>query len=104
MLTFSTGATRSEKLVERYDLIPAGPLKRVAVVYGLGAEQHGPDNWKLGMPKAECVNRAIRHIYEHLNGEDQTEDKLAKAVWNLLAAMYFEEEQSYGKHPADSDG
>ena len=42
------------------------------------------------MPASALLNHALRHINLWLDGED-TEDHLAHAAWNLMAAMHFEE-------------
>lgn len=86
---FSTGAKRN-KLELRYDLIPIGGLKRVARVCFEGAKKYGEDNWLKGIPVGNLINHAINHIYLYLEG-DETEDHLAHAAWNLLAALHFDE-------------
>lgn len=88
--TFTSGATRSGNLDERYDLISPEANRRRALTYGHGARVHGDRNWENGMPVSECLNRAIRHINLYLAG-DTSEDHLAHASVNLDFAMHFEE-------------
>jgi hypothetical protein len=87
----ATGAIRSDASGKgRYDLIPPLALRRVAVVYERGGEQKGDNNWMLGVPRTRLLSSALRHTYQAVNG-DTDEDHLAHAVWNLLAAIHFEE-------------
>lgn len=86
-----TGAKRSNRAGKgRYDLIPSRPLERVALVYEAGAKVHGDWNWANGIKMSRTLDSAERHIRQYLDG-DRSEDHLAQAVWNLCAAMYFEE-------------
>lgn len=88
---FSTGAVRSADATGvRYDLITPIGLRRVAETYKEGYDKYGAFNWEKGMPINDILNHGIRHIYEYLSG-DRSEDHLAHAAWNLLAAMHMEE-------------
>lgn len=90
-VTAETGAKRSDRRGKgRYDLIPSRPLERVAKVYEDGANVHGDWNWAKGIKMSRTLDSAERHIRQYLDG-DRSEDHLAQAVWNLMAAMYFEE-------------
>lgn len=91
-ITMKTGATRSVINPVRYDLISPIGLRRLAETYAEGAAIHGDRNWEKGLPIDDCINRAIRHIYEHLAG-DTKEDHLSHATWNLIASMHFQEKQ-----------
>jgi hypothetical protein len=98
---FETGARRSEKIEARYDLIPEGPLRRLALRYGLGAKNYGDNNWKKGLPFSDVYN----HIIDHLNhvkaaiesGVDLTDDELAGAAWGTFALMFFQDRGDYSK-------
>ncbi len=88
---FCTGANRSTDAdSSRYDLISPVGLRRLAETCAEGAAKYGDFNWERGMPVADLLNHAIRHIYLYLAG-DRGEDHLAHATWNLLAAMHSEE-------------
>lgn len=88
---FDTGAVRSKDAAKcRYDLISPIGLRRIAETYSEGAVKYGDYNWEMGFPISDILNHAIRHIYLYLGG-DRTEDHLAHAGWNLLAAMHSEE-------------
>lgn len=89
--TFPTGATRSSDAEnERFDLITPIGLRRLAESYAEGARKYGDHNWQRGMPASQMINRALRHIYLWLEG-DEEEDHLAHAAWNLLGICHFEE-------------
>lgn len=94
------GAVRNARRGKgRYDLIPPRALRRVALVYEEGGRAHGDRNWELGIPRDRLLDSAIRHCYQALEGLAD-EDHLAQAVWNLLAAIHFEEteqEQEEGR-------
>lgn len=87
---FATGAVRSKDADgERWDLIPVLGLLRVAQTCAEGAAKYGVGNWLKGIPVSDLLNHAIRHIYLYLAG-DRSEDHLAHAAWNLLAACHME--------------
>lgn len=89
--TFSTGAVRSSDCDnERWDLLSPIGLRRVAGTCGEGAKKYSEYNWENGMPVLTMLNHAIRHIFKYLAG-DRSEDHLAHAAWNLLAACHSEE-------------
>lgn len=95
--TFATGATRSDDADGvRFDLINYIGLRRLAETCAEGAAKYGENKWRLGIPKSDLLNHAIRHIYLHLDG-DESEDHLAHAAWNLFTAMYFEERGNGGE-------
>jgi hypothetical protein len=87
---FKTGAVRGREAEgERWDLVPALGLVRVARTCAEGAARYGVGNWLRGIPVSDLVNHAIRHMYLYLAG-DRSEDHLAHAAWNLLAACHME--------------
>lgn len=80
----------------RYDLLPPYPLERLAKHYENGAVKYADRNWEKGLPTGRCMDSAIRHLFQYLDG-DNVEDHLAAAVWNLFAIMHFEREISAGR-------
>lgn len=87
---FTTGAVRSgDRNNVRYDLISPIGLKRVAETYAEGAEKRGAHNWENGMPVADLLNHALAHLFDYLAG-DRSQDHLAHAGWNVLAAIHSE--------------
>lgn len=90
--TYSTGAEREPRPVEkgRFDLIPPGPLLRVAVHYARGAEKYAERGWERGMPMSRTLCSLEGHINAWKAG-DSGEDHLAAVVWNALALMHHED-------------
>jgi hypothetical protein len=100
---YQTGATRDKSGGKgRYDLITPIGLKRLAGVYERGAVNHGDRNWEKGLPMSRCVESAIRHIYQFIEGM-RDEDHLGQAAWNLFAAMHVEEMVKRGLLPKELD-
>lgn len=87
---FDTGARRdTQDGKPRFDLIPPGPLRRLAMVYEGGLRKYGENNWTKGMPVTRYLASAERHMEAYRSGE-RDEDHLAQAVWNIMAMMHFE--------------
>ena len=88
---FKTGAQRDEDFGKlRMSLVPTEPLARVMKRYLDGAEKYGTNNWTKGMPLSVYYDSAMRHIQSWWLEEDG-EDHAAAAVWNLLCAMWTED-------------
>lgn len=99
--TFETGAKRDNPEGKgMYELISPLALKRLALVYERGAKQKGARNWENGFPMSRCLQSAIRHTYQYLEGM-RDEDHLAQAIWNLMAAIHFEEMIKRGRLPKE---
>lgn len=64
-----TGAEKGTKLA-RYDLIPVGPLKKLAEHYGKGAEKYADHNWRRGYDWSKSYAALQRHANEFWGGED----------------------------------
>jgi len=95
---FNTGAVRSaDASGVMYQLISPIGLRRIAETYKEGFDKYGSYNWERGMPIGDILNHGIRHIYEYLSG-DRSEDHLAHAAWNLIAAMHMEESHPELEH------
>lgn len=87
---FETGAHRDTgegKL--RMSLIPQAELNRVLKRYLDGAEKYGANNWKKGMPLSVYYDSAQRHLMAWWAGQ-KDEDHAAAAIWNILGAMWTE--------------
>lgn len=104
---FESGARRDIQTGKpRYDLIPPGPLKRLAELYARGAEKYGESNWELGMPMSRITSSLMRHMEQFREG-DVSEDHLAAVTWNALALMYFQGtswDDMPKWHPRERDG
>lgn len=78
---------KQHKVEARYDLIPAKPIDRVAVVLGQGCQRYGKDNWML-IELNDHINHAINHLYKFLSG-DRSEDHLTNAICRTLFSSYL---------------
>jgi hypothetical protein len=91
--TWDTGAQRdTEDGKGRYDLIPAGPVHRLAQLYQRGAVKYEDNNWKKGIPTKRFMSSLLRHAFQYLAG-DRSEDHLAAVAFNAFGAMYNEEQE-----------
>jgi hypothetical protein len=87
---FDTGAQRDNddgKL--RHSLIPHEELNRIYKRFLDGAEKYGTNNWMKGMPLSVYYDSAMRHLQAWWTG-DENEDHIAAACWNMLCAMWTE--------------
>ena len=87
---FTTGAQRDTgdgKL--RLSLLPVDEMNRVLKRYLDGAEKYGENNWMKGMPLSVYYDSAYRHLQAWWSGDNQ-EDHAAAVVWNMLCAMWTE--------------
>ncbi len=89
LVVLESGSTRS-KVEERYDLIPPGPLRELALRYALGAQAHGEGNWMKGQPPSVVMNHMLRHLELYRSG-DRSDKHMAAVAWGAFALMYFEE-------------
>ena len=88
---FNTGAQRDNDIGKiRMSLLPQPALQRVMKRYLEGAEKYGENNWTKGMPMSVYYDSTMRHLQAWWNEEDD-EDHLAAAVWNMLCAMWTED-------------
>jgi len=67
--TSSTGGQKGVK-IERYDLIPVGPLRALARLYGLGARKYAEHNWRNGYEYGKSISSLMRHLEEWREGRD----------------------------------
>ena len=88
---FESGAQRDTATGKlRMSLLPQPELQRVMKRFLDGAEKYGENNWMKGMPLSVYYDCAHRHLQAWWNKEDG-EDHLAAAVWNMLCAMWTED-------------
>jgi len=89
----NTGAEKGRKL-ERFDLIPVGPLTEVARLYGAGASKYADRNWEKGYAWSLSYAAALRHITQFWDGESfDTETRrhhLASVIFHAMALMEYE--------------
>ncbi len=85
---FETGSRRDTREGKgRFDLIPPGPLTRLAQLYERGAEKYGDRNWEAGQPLMRYLDSAMRHLKCVLEGE-QTEDHMSAVAWNAFGYIH----------------
>lgn len=88
---FTSGCRRdSRKGKGRFDLLSVFALERDAHLLEKGATKYDARNWEKGMPFSRCLDSAIRHIVQYIQG-DRVEDHLAAARFNLACIMHYEE-------------
>ena len=89
--TYKTGALRDlAECKGRFDLISPIMLRRLAGVMERGAAKYEARNWEKGIPFSRLMDSACRHINQYREGH-RDEDHLAQAIFNLMAAIHFEE-------------
>lgn len=64
----TTGGAKGTK-PERYDLVPVGPLRVLARVYGMGAEKYEDRNWEKGYAWSLSYAALQRHVNAFWGGE-----------------------------------
>lgn len=82
----------------RYELIPAEPLKRLAIHYANGAKKYGDFNWTKGQDIRRTLASMLRHSQCVLAGLED-EDHLAAVSWNAFAIMWTREQIKAGLLP-----
>ncbi len=88
---FNSGAVRDTQGGKpRYDLIPPGPLLRLAMLYTRGAEKYNEHNWTKGIPVSRCIASLMRHVFQFIKG-DTDEDHGAAIIFNVMCIMHYEE-------------
>ena len=99
-----TGGLRETDNPERgfYELVPPGPLKRLAVHYARGAVKYLPRNWEKGIETGRTFRSLLRHAFTYLAG-DRSEDHLAAIAWNAFALMDHEDRLKAGALPRELD-
>jgi hypothetical protein len=88
----TTGGEKGQKL-DRFDLIPAEPLRQIAHHYGVGAKKYADRNWELGYNWDLSYGALMRHLNAWWGGEDIDEETgsshLAAAAFHVLALLEF---------------
>lgn len=94
-MTSTTGAQKGSKIA-RYDLIPAGPLWRLATLYGQGASlKYADRNWEKGYDLSLSFAALNRHLWAWWNGEDIDPEMgvshLTCVAWHAFTLMQLVE-------------
>jgi hypothetical protein len=64
--------------------------KRLAPLYGAGAEKYGGHNWRRGQPQSACLASLQRHLTQYMMGATD-EDHLSAVVFNALSMLNVDE-------------
>ena len=79
----------------RFDLIPVGPLRQIAMVLTYGAERYGANTYKKGIKFSSYVGATLRHFYAWWGGEKYDPESglhhLAHAITDLIFLLHFDE-------------
>jgi len=67
--TSGTGGQKGVKL-ERFDLIPVGPLTQLATHYGVGANKYADHQWRNGYEWSKSYSALMRHLTAFWAGYD----------------------------------
>lgn len=93
MVEFKSGAKRGANAL-RFDLIPTGPLRRLAERYTMGAEKYGEWNWQKGLRDPQYIAQFKAHMFAHLVNYLERgcsdDDNLAAIAWGAFALMECE--------------
>ena len=68
-----TGGAKGVK-AQRYDLIPTGPLKQLAEIYGYGATKYADRNWERGYDWSKSYAALQRHVNQFWAGESYDDE------------------------------
>lgn len=97
----TTGGMKGSK-AERYDLIPAGPLRELALHYGRNSVEHGGKyparNWEKGYRWSLSFASMMRHAWAMWRGEwldpespDGRTPHLVAVAWHAFAMLEWRE-------------
>lgn len=77
----------------RYDLIPAEPLRLLALHFGVGARKYDDDNWRRGYSWGLSFAALNRHLWQWWAGEEIDEETgsphLIAVAWHALVLDEF---------------
>lgn len=89
-----TGGEKGVKLF-RYDLVPAYPLKELALLYGLGATKYADRNWERGYDWSKSYGALQRHANQWWLGEtydaEMNVSHMTNVAWHAFALAQFEQ-------------
>lgn len=78
----------------RYDLIPVGPLRKLAEVYTIGCKKYEDRNWEKGILYSRIIGALMRHFEAWRDGErvdpENGQHHLSSVAWCAFALMEYE--------------
>ena len=87
-----TGGRKAGNL-DRYDLIPAEPLRLLAHHYGVGATKYDDNNWRKGYDWSLSFAALNRHLWQFWSGEDIDEETgtphIIAVAWHAFTLAWF---------------
>lgn len=100
----SSGAEKGSK-IERYDLIPAEPLRLLAQHFGRGAMKYADRNWEAGYEWSLSFAALMRHAWAFWGGEDIDPETgtphVIAAAWHAFAlAEYMNTHREFDNRPS----
>ncbi|MDM2174705.1 DUF5664 domain-containing protein [Mycobacteroides abscessus] len=93
--TMNISATGAKKAGndERYDLIPAEPLRLLARHYGVGSKKYEDNNWRKGYDWKLSFAALNRHLWQFWAGEDIDAETgtphIIAVAWHAFALAEF---------------
>ncbi len=104
----TTGAKKAGNL-ERYDLIPAEPLRQLAEHFGHGAKKYADRNWEAGYDWSLSFAALQRHAWQFWAGEDIDPDTgtphIIAVAWHAFAlAEYRRTHPEFDNRPVTKPG
>lgn len=92
LTTSSTGGKKAGN-DERYDLVPAEPLRLLAKHYGVGSKKYEDRNWENGYEWSKSFAALNRHLWQFWNGEDIDAETgsphIIAVAWHAFALAEF---------------
>lgn len=100
-LVSASGGAKGSK-IERFDLIPAGPMQLLARLYGEGAKKYADRNWEKGYDWSLSFAALNRHLWLFWAGEDLDEETqvphIVNVMWHAAALTQFMSEDRYAQY------
>lgn len=99
-----TPAIKFDSLKDRFDLIPAKPLRDLAWLYTKGSVKYLDRNWEKGMKWSRVYASTMRHLNKfwqgyNLDGETRVKHVIA-AAWGCFAlAEYIDTHRELDDRP-----
>lgn len=88
----TTGGVKGQKL-ERTDLLPVGPLLKLARHFGVGARKYEDRNWEKGYAWSLSYGALLRHLFAFWSGQDIDPETgsphMAAVAFHALALLQF---------------
>jgi Domain of unknown function (DUF5664) len=67
--------------------IPTEAMWQMGQALGYGAKKYGDNNYRQGMKVSRQLAAAVRHIYQHLGGQDIDEESGNTHIGHALASL-----------------